>query len=76
MQYNLPGTNKMAIVEAIHWHTKKLLKHPNIEKLVNGKYQNEYKAALLRWKKELNRKALAERNQFLKAKKQPRVTST
>ncbi|KYD16669.1 hypothetical protein B4168_1173 [Anoxybacillus flavithermus] len=47
-----------------------------MEKLVNDKYQNEYKAALLRWKKELNRKALAKRNQFLKAKKQPRVTST
>ncbi|GMO00521.1 hypothetical protein PthstB1num2_25600 [Parageobacillus thermoglucosidasius] len=24
MQYNLPDTNKMAIVEAIHWHTKKV----------------------------------------------------
>jgi hypothetical protein len=59
--FQLPNIQEMTTVEAIHWYTKQIVEVTNVKHRVAGTYSEAYKQALLSWKKELNRKVLAER---------------
>ena len=61
MEHQLPNINEMTTVEAIQWYTKQVVEVTSVKNRVAGTYSEEYKQALLQWKKELNRRALAER---------------
>jgi hypothetical protein len=60
MNFQLPKINEVMTVEAIHWYTKQIVEVTNVKHRVAGTYSEAYKQALLSWKKELNRRVLAE----------------
>lgn len=62
MDYGFPKIEEINICEAICWYTKQVVEITNVKNRVNGTFSEEYKEALLQWKKELNRKALTERD--------------
>lgn len=64
MDYGFPNIKDLNICEAISWYTKQVAEITNVKNRVNGTFSEEYKEALLQWKKELNRKASIERNKL------------
>lgn len=56
MSVQLPEIHKITTIEAINWYTKQVAEITKQKNRIAGIY------ALLLWKGELNRKALAERN--------------
>ncbi|EKN67072.1 hypothetical protein BABA_13145 [Neobacillus bataviensis LMG 21833] len=65
MNHQLPNIDEMTTIEAISWYTKQVVEITSAKHRIAGTYSDEYKQALLQWKKELNRKALAERRSFI-----------
>ncbi|MDU1845215.1 MAG: hypothetical protein E6778_06680 [Niallia nealsonii] len=62
MSVQLPEINEMTTIEASSWYTKQVAEITNPKNRIAGTYLDEFKQALIRWKGELSRRVLAERN--------------
>ncbi|PWW20212.1 hypothetical protein DFO73_11626 [Cytobacillus oceanisediminis] len=62
MNFQFPNIDEMKIEDAIVWYLKETNKVFSTKNRIAGTFSDEYKQALLQWKLELYRKALAERN--------------
>ncbi|WP_409289654.1 hypothetical protein [Peribacillus sp. SCS-37] len=62
MTFDLPDINKMSTIEAIHWYTARVVEVTSVKNRIAGTFSEEYKAALMVWKKELNNRVIAEKH--------------